>query len=344
MKLNKAGVINRDPGALLELQRVVRHCARIGAARAFAQSLTDDIEQEVMMLVIERLIHVYDESRDVEPYLIDTCRNIGKGLLRKHTKEVLFSQAGEDTGAAWEDSFADPNTRDLAEVLVEEEDVRRANASAAIAARRMSDSQENPEPPVSVDQSISPLDFDGFQHSPATRANAGSTKAVSQRSRAAAWSAVKRERNRGKTLVRRTLSTAAVEMKKIRNTLRYTHIQMGVAMGVESHVIRNIEYGSIPDVSPEMLGRARKVLDRNKEDLSILNASGVKLFHSWCARLGLREDDYRGLSDEIGTNRSTTFRWMKGLGSPTAIRIRQVEALVQIAEERRARMASSSGS
>jgi len=332
MKLNKQGIIDRDPGALKELQRIVRHCARIGAARAGAQSIIDDVEQEVVMLVLERLIFIYDERRDVEPFLIDTCRRIALGLHRAHIREVIFSQAGDDEGSSdWHNSIADTDGIEPDRFVSEREDERRVNNLVSKMAKAIGNTDPPPSSPDDVVAGVVD-DFDFIE------THIGKAAKKEARKRASDWAKPKRGNPIKST---RPVSPEGVEIRSIRTTLRYTHQEMASALGVDQHVVRNIEYGFTVECPPPMLEKARLMLEKHRADLDVLTMAAPDLVNSWCTRLGMQPDDYSGLSMLIGTNRSTTFRWLKGEGSPTPSRIRTVEAIVQIEEKRRERMAEA---
>lgn len=333
MKLNKAGIIAREPGAISELYNVVRHCARIGVARANAHSLMDDVHQEVAMLVIERLIHVYDERRDVEPYLIDTCRRIALGMRRAHTREVLFSQGGDDDDNDWQNAIADPDSKDLAEVMVEQE--AEARAAAAVVALSKALTAAEPSPPAPSAPKLEAAPQAGAAPAPAKGGKKAGEKLPS-------WYKPRRGGAAGgASRPAREVSERGLELREIRTKLRYTHGQMADALAVEPHVVRNLEYGMKVEIPDELLERARALLAKHEGDFGVLTMSAPDLVRSWCGRLGLEEEDYSGLARYIGTDRSTTFRWLRNEGAPKPARIRHVEAMVQLEEERRRRMAEA---
>lgn len=337
MKLDKEGIIKRENGALKELQRVVRHCARIGAARAGAQSLIDDVEQTVMMLVIEKLIHVYDPSRDAEPFLIDTCRRMAQGLRREHSREVLFSQAGEeDESSDWQNSIPDTEGLNPFENVLEQEKEARAAALVNRVAAKLQEAQAPAAPAPAVPSP--PAAAPDHEAEIAERAEAAKDRTRTRRQRAVAWAKPKRE---VASKTPRQVSAAGARIREIRTTLRYTHGEMAEALGVEQYTIRNLEYGFSSEHRPELVEKAEAMLEKHQRDLGILTKNPPELVHSWCTRLGLSPDDYSGLALVIGTNRSTTFRWLRDEGAPTPSRIRTVEAIVQIEETRRQRMAEA---
>lgn len=70
------------------LMVAVRKSARIGSRRAGAESIEDDVAQEVAMLFLNRLVHKFDEAYNVEPILIEASRRVALSLMRKN-KEIF---------------------------------------------------------------------------------------------------------------------------------------------------------------------------------------------------------------------------------------------------------------
>lgn len=347
MRLEKERIIARDPEALAGLQRIVRHCARIGAARANAQSLIDDVEQEVMMLVIERLIHVYDERRDVESFLIETCRRIALGLRRDHSREVLFSQGeSEDRSDDWQENIADPETGDLAEVIDAENESRRAAGALLIAAALEEDavtlaplrveSEEDPKapPPTPDPPRPQPIKEPAATEMP----GGGAVDPSESRRKSFAWARGKRALPQIKPV---KPSEEGVALRRIRLALSFSYNEMAAALDISPALLRAIEFGHRPKCPPGLLDRAQAIEAHSAEDRRIIETEAPALVRSWCERLGMDPEDYTGLARHIGTNRSTTFRWLRGQGSPTPRRIRAIEAAVQIEQERRLRMAQA---
>jgi DNA-binding transcriptional regulator YiaG len=94
MKLNVSGILKREPAAMAGLMSAVRKSARIGCSKVGAESIEDDVAQEVAMLFIDRLVDRFDESYNAEPLLIETCRRVALSLLRKN-RELCVEDPNE---------------------------------------------------------------------------------------------------------------------------------------------------------------------------------------------------------------------------------------------------------
>lgn len=105
MKIDVSGIRRRDPSALNALMLAVKRSARIGSNKAGADSIADDVAQEVFMLFLNNLIERFDEEYNVEPLLVETSRRVALSLLRKN-REIFM----EDTPELPEDRMGDINT------------------------------------------------------------------------------------------------------------------------------------------------------------------------------------------------------------------------------------------
>lgn len=106
MRLNIKDVLRGEPMAMNSLMAAVKKSARIGSRKAGAESIEDDVAQEVAMLFLDGLIHKFDESYNVEPILIEASRRVALSLMRKN-REILV----EDTPELLEDDFNAINAR-----------------------------------------------------------------------------------------------------------------------------------------------------------------------------------------------------------------------------------------
>lgn len=94
MKLDVAGILKGAPGAMAVLMTAVRKSARIGCRRVGAESIEDDVVQEVAMLFISRQAAKFDEDYNAEPLLIETSRRVALSLLRKN-REIFMEDVPE---------------------------------------------------------------------------------------------------------------------------------------------------------------------------------------------------------------------------------------------------------
>lgn len=151
MRLDVDGIRAGKNEAIESLHRTCRDCARIGASKVGAQMFVDDITQEMVLHVLTRFIHVYDPTRDAEPYLIDVATKMGSGMRRKTWRE-------ESSGVS-EDSHEDTlphivDQSDSAELQLEQEeqDARAAAARKELLARITAKRQAAGKSPVGFTQ------------------------------------------------------------------------------------------------------------------------------------------------------------------------------------------------
>lgn len=94
MKLDIAGIIARKPAAMAELMSAARKSARIGCNRVGAESIFDDVAQEVAVLFLDRFVTKFDHAYNAEPLLIETSRRVALSMMRKN-REVLMEDLPE---------------------------------------------------------------------------------------------------------------------------------------------------------------------------------------------------------------------------------------------------------
>lgn len=94
MKLDVKGVLRGDNLALCGLMAAARKSARIGCSKVGAESIEDDVAQEVALLFINRLAVKFDENYNAEPLLIETSRRVALSLMRKN-REIPIGELPE---------------------------------------------------------------------------------------------------------------------------------------------------------------------------------------------------------------------------------------------------------
>lgn len=94
MKLDVSGILNGKPAAMIDLMAAVRKSARIGCRRVGAESIEDDVAQEVAMLFVNKLIMKFDEDYNAEPLLAETSRRVALSILRKN-REIFMEDVPE---------------------------------------------------------------------------------------------------------------------------------------------------------------------------------------------------------------------------------------------------------
>lgn len=94
MKLDIPGILSGKHVAMVGLMSAVRKSARIGCSKVGAESIEDDVAQEVAMLFVNKLAMKFDEAYNAEPLLIGTSRRVALSILRKN-REVFMEDVPE---------------------------------------------------------------------------------------------------------------------------------------------------------------------------------------------------------------------------------------------------------
>lgn len=94
MKLDVPGILKGAPAAMVILMVAVKKSARIGCSKVGAESIEDDVAQEVAMLFVNRLAAKFDEDYNAEPLLIEASRRVALAMLRKN-REILVDDTNE---------------------------------------------------------------------------------------------------------------------------------------------------------------------------------------------------------------------------------------------------------
>lgn len=337
MKLNKEKIRNNDQQALLELHRAAKNCAKIGAASVKAYEFADDIAQEVMMLVLSKMDQ-YDPEREIEPFMIEASKLIGKTMLRKHSREILAgSEDDSDQGIRLEE-FEDKNSLSAEEIIDMEREEMLSMAEILIS--KFSQSLERQEAAEAAD-SASPLQQTppappSFKHPEDEQARPAKRKKSRKADTSAPdWDEIDAPPPPKGKRQKRTLGPKAARFREIRKKICYTHRWMATALGVEIGTIHAIEYG-LSEPTDEMLDKAEEMLSRMQASTPKLLASDPRMIAAdWMRRLGLHDEDYSGLARIVGVNRSTAFRWLRGEYMPTPKKLWAIEILVQLKEEER---------
>jgi len=314
MKLDKAGLLAKDPIALKTFERVVRECARIGASHVGALEFAEDIAQELVIIILYRTIHIYDEQREIEPFLIEAAKRIGKTMRRKHGREVLIGEGSADDarGGDWIESVADPLHEDLSDRMDRERAEQRADADALLA--RLAIEAGIPDPTG--------------RHAPDESAALPAPAARKARPKV-------RPKRRSSQPNRKPLCKSARRIREIRLQAKYTHRWMAQSLGITLSQMHAIEYG-ISKPGDGLVARAEAILKEiEAEAPALLGRGSGDVVRSWLKRLGLHPEDYTGFAEVIGVNRSTAFRWLRKTYRPTSERLWAVELLVQEAERKR---------
>jgi Uncharacterized protein conserved in bacteria len=310
MKLDVAALTRKEPAAVADLLRLCQQCARVGAAKVGAQSFTNDIVQDMMLLVLERFLPAYDGEREVEPFLIEAARRMGLGYQRRHGREILLPER-EDGGDPLHQVADDvAATADVA--AIEEETNRRAAEARAALIARMRERQSAAS---------------------GGRANAAKPAAVKTRKP----SKTARRRMRGddpRLLLRQARANrpAVQRLRAIRRKLGLTQEQMAIALGLTPNAIRSLEYGLV-DGRPDLLLKKAQGLLRAHGANFDGTASIQDCMQRWCRMLKVPEHDMLALGQHIGVHRSTLFRWRTGRTHPPPHIIREIHTLVEALSE-----------
>jgi DNA-directed RNA polymerase specialized sigma24 family protein len=359
MKLDKEKLLKNDPVALKDLERVCRECARIGASSVGALDFVDDIVQEVMIKLLTEWIRDYNPEREVEPTLISAAKFVGQTMRRRHGREVLMGDGGDETfPESWINSIADPNHEDIGDRVDREANEQRAEGLTLLAmatkefslALEAAPDEENggeavvapshePESPPSASVAKQAKAGSAASKKPSARG-----KAVAAAAPTNAWDAINPHAAPEPKMPKRSLSKGAVRLREIRLAVRYTHEQMAAHLSLDSvGQLHAIEYGvSLPPDS--LVEKAEALLTMIEQNAPALMQDDFTLVvQGWLKRLGLASDDYGGfarvLSEALAprkVNRSTVFRWLRGTYKPSPELLWSIEAVVQAGEAQRA--------
>jgi DNA-binding transcriptional regulator YiaG len=260
-----------------EIKPVIHKCAMAGAAKCKAMIHADDIEQELWCFLVKNVARL-DSAYNIEPYLIETARNIALSYNRKYAfhgtegideaLEIGISDLGGGTVASAEeaiDGMIEGVSQDQAmDYLLQ----RSASLRCA------------------ANQSFDDYGEDGMKSAP----NNGTTA----RSRA------------------RTIAPDQQELRSIRMKCGFGQFEMAQALGVKLATLQAYEYGKTHTVNEDVMIRARALL--KDTDFTYMQAlfhgrSMAAIANEWAKRLGVRKGDISGLARMIGVNKSTVSRW-----------------------------------
>lgn len=338
MKLNKEKIRNNDQQALLELHRAAKNCAKIGAASVKAYEFADDIAQEVMMLVLSKMDQ-YDPEREIEPFMIEASKLIGKTMLRKHSREILAGGEDDSDQRIKLEEFEDKNSLSAEEIIDMEKEEMLSMAEILISKFSQSLERQEDAEANEATASLQQTPCAPSSAKPATEEDqVGPTKRKKSRKTDASapdWDEINAPPPPKGKRQKRTLGPKAARFREIRKKICYTHRWMATALGVEISTIHAIEYG-LSEPTDEMLDKAEEMLSRMQASAPKLLASDPRMIAAdWMRRLGLHDEDYSGLARIVGVNRSTAFRWLRGEYMPTPKKLWAIEILVQLKEEER---------
>jgi transcriptional regulator with XRE-family HTH domain/DNA-directed RNA polymerase specialized sigma24 family protein len=310
MKFSKEFIAKAVSGSRLEaaaLAPVIRKCAAAGASKSKTQAAPDDVEQELWIFLLrnhERL----DEEYNIEPYLIDTARNIALSLNRR------FAMFG---------TFGSEDTRP--DGLVNMMGGEVSSAEEAISGLIDRTAQQ---------QALDEL----MRMSPGLRAAANEVEDAPGED-----DMLKKKPKAAKTAAKSAAKPSTPgpehrELRRIRMDNHLTQAEMAAKIGCKLPTYQAYEYGKTETVNPAVMEAARKI--KENKDFSYIaqlykRKTMSQIARAWCDRLKIPTGNVSALARVVGVDKSTVSRWMKPMSEvePDMERMATYERRVN-AEER----------
>jgi|GEM_PF-2258239 len=335
MQLDVDALIARDPAVLREVYEVCRTCARVGAYASGARGFADDITQDLMQLILGDWLRSYDRERDIEPFLKECARRMGKAYLRRHSREVLAPPSfGDEDG--WDPmSLVEAEGERVEELALEDEEDRlaqearetlKARLRARRAAAEAASAEDDQETRAAIRVTVA-VTSEGPPAAPVrrTRATAGA-RCLDREPPSDSAPAVRPGPSDPMRDVRRK-RPAVQQLQAVRKRLGLTQAEMARALGLLDNSIRSIEYGVVAG-EPETLLRQALELEKRYKQIDA-DLPGDALIKRWCTELGIAEGDTIELANVLGLHRSTIFRWSKGKTQPAPHKVRLLNGIVE---------------
>lgn len=275
MKLNTKDILRGDPKATNNLMVAVRKSARIGSRKVGAESIEDDVAQEVAMLFLEKLIHKFDESYNVEPILIEASRRVALSLMRKNRELPV-----EDAAELLEDGFGDINER----IGIDDNPVSALDQQKALQAIKMIMNPNGKEDEASEARQNPKAD-----PAAAARAPKPSRRALSE-------SCARLREIRVSLGMPQELFSSQLGIP----TATLLSYEYGRTPNVPASIIERAE---------EIYKREISVAIRNQSQAA---RPMKEIVGEWAAMLNIDPNDHKTIADIVGVAKTTVRRWVDG--------------------------------
>jgi len=274
MKLRIEDIKSRDNQALKELLDVVKKSARIGCSKVGAESMEDDVCQDVFMLFLDKLVHKFDKQYNAEPLLIETSRRVALALMRRN-REVLT----EDYLELSESGTSDINARNSSLHPVDDEPITYMERQRAMEAIKMK--------------------FPGVVAKPRGLPTMNAMDLVRKRK--------SKERELSPSCARLREIRTDLGM-----TQELFAAQLGIPnatlLSYEYGRTPNVPE-KLMDAAEEIHKREQVVARRNRAQAE---RPMVEILAEWAEQSGIKPTDYEKMADVIGVAKSTVHRWASG--------------------------------
>jgi DNA-binding transcriptional regulator YiaG/DNA-directed RNA polymerase specialized sigma24 family protein len=293
MKLDIEAIKKRNPAAMADFLYVVKKSARIGCRKVGAESIEDDVVQEVAMLFLSRLIDKFDREYNAEPILIETSRRVALSLIRKN-REMLV----EDTNELIESQNNVINLRDdfdfyPVSTLDQQKALQALNMerlSREVVISNDRPPTDNPDYPIVDPASI--------------------------------------VRKRGKS--NKVLSKSCARIREIRTSLELSQEAFSSQLGIPTATLLSYEYGRTPNVPSHIMEKAEEIFERENSVAKRIKSQAERpmseIIKEWAQMLQIDENDFRTIAEIVGVAKSTIHRWNDGEMRP---RPRELNAYIR---------------
>jgi transcriptional regulator with XRE-family HTH domain len=257
-----------------ELAPIIRKCAVSGANKARAPEHAEDIEQE-LWLFLSKNTDKLDENYNIEPYLIETARNMALAYKRKFG---FFGTEGED---------------------------RRSEGMAGLAGQEMSAPEEVEAAMVtSADQHAAMI---GLMSQSRAFRNVINQKADRKM-------ATTRTTHSGATKTKPApMRPDQAMLKKLRENAGLTQLTMAQRLGLKLPTYQAYEYGRTKSVPKRVMDAVRElVIDPQYSYVAAMYGDRPMgdIAREWARRMGVAENSPAELAAALGINKSNTSRWL----------------------------------
>lgn len=293
---------------------IVMKCARSGAVKVGAEHLNDDVAQELVLLLVNKLAAKYDPEYNIEPLLIESARRISLGMLANNRElsrdDIEDPYSCNNNEGLWGGAFA-PGL-----ASVEAPDQHKAEQII----RNRQETSMGCMPGVVIDTK------------PAESAAKATPTAITPPTK--------------RIPKQRTLTPEQLHMREMRVQLDLSQAAWAHELNISAATIAAYEYGRTQSVSKEVYEAAKECFARLRHILKTRKRfdkmTMCEIVDDWAARLKVDPNDMRSMAELMGKQVSTILRWRNNTQRPDIMALkdyddkvnRLIPELAKIAEQR----------
>jgi DNA-binding transcriptional regulator YiaG len=294
MKISIDAIRRQEPLAMKELLVAVTRSARSGCRKIGAESIEEDVAQEVFMLFITQLINKFNEDYNVEPLLIETSKRVAWGLLRK-TKELHLSD--------------DDLLKDLLDGI---------NTDT-------SNSIKNDELPIlefeqrQALERIKKMSYPRIEHENKKEANVpnGISKFVAVRNATS----------------KANFSPDGLRLREIQKMLGISQEEFAQQLDIKVSRLASYLGGRITKIKPYIMERAEDLLSGNADVITrnqqFVDKKMSEIAKGWMHEIGAIDNSLEVLSEILSVARSTVHRWLKDEIRPDPRELSRLDSIIK---------------